>query len=102
MSISKSTVMRTVLLAGGCAALAAALALLALQHVVSGFLLAFAGLSTIAMSETSINYETRFTARSFIDYLRTERAYISALGSVCDAASYLCLAAALISWVALR
>ena len=102
MSIGKSTLTRTVLLAAGCAGLATAMVLLARQQLVAGFLVAFSALSAISLSETGIDYEARYSVRSFFQRLGAGRSYISALGRVCDAASYLCLAAALISWLALR
>lgn len=102
MSISKSVVMRTVLLATGCAALATSLVMLARQHLVPGFLLAFAGLSAISLSQTDIDYETRFTTRTFASAVRTGRSHISTFGWICHITSYITLAAALLSWVALR
>jgi hypothetical protein len=102
MSISKSSVMRMLLLGAGCAAFAAALALLYRQHLVAGFLLAFGGLSAISLSQTDVDYEERFTARAFASSLKTRHSHISTFGWICHVTSYLSLAAALISWVALR
>src|SRR5262249_36738241 len=102
MSLDKSAVFRIVLLAAGCAALATSFLQLLHQHLVQGFLLACGGFSAIAAFETDLDYETRHTARSFIARLRNGRAGISTLGSLCNIVSYFCLAAALISWVALQ
>lgn len=102
MNIDRSSIVRTVLLAAGCAALIVALVLLARQQLAQGFLFAFGGLSAISVSQTDMDYTAGFNARSFINHLATGRTHISALGRICDIASYLCLAGALISWAARR
>ena len=102
MSIKRSTVMRIVLLITGCAVLAAALTQLARQQLVSGFLLAFGGLSGLSLSEMDVDYETRYTIRSFFKGAATRRSPISTLGKLCSITSYFALAAAFISWVALN
>ncbi len=102
MSIKRSTVMRMVLLTSGCAMLAAALIQLVRQQLVSGFLLAFVALSTLALSEMEVDYATRYTARTLLRNGMTRRSPISTLGKLCSITSYFALAAAFISWVALN
>jgi len=102
MSLNQSSVFRTVLLGVGCAALVGSVMLLFQQQLVAGFLLAFAGLSAISAQQTSIDYATRYTARSFLSSMGTGRTHQSTLGMVCNIVSYFCLVAALTSWVALR
>ena len=71
------------------------------QQAVQGFLLAFLGLSIIALAETAIDMRQRLTRHSLGGWLRN-RSYISTLGQLCNIASFFCLAAAIISWIALR
>jgi len=89
------------MLAAGGVAAAGAVVLLARGQLVPGFFLAFAGLSAVAVAETDIDPGARFTAASFTASMRRDRSAISTLGSLCGIASWFCLAAALISWVAL-
>ena len=102
MTISRTYVLRALLLTFGVAVLALCVLMFIRQRIVEGFLLAFVGLSTISLHQTDVDYETRHDAKSFMQRLRTGRSSISTLGWVCDISSYLCLAAALISWLALR
>jgi hypothetical protein len=68
---------------------------------VVAFVAAFLGLSSISVAETEMDATTRLGVRSF-GKLLAGRSQISTLGKLCDIASYFCLAAALISWIALR
>ncbi|MEJ0099115.1 MAG: hypothetical protein WDO12_04970 [Pseudomonadota bacterium] len=102
MSLDRSSVMRLIWTAIGCAALLIALVLLARQQLVVGFLFAFAALSVIGVGQSGLDYSTRYRAKTFIGEITRTRTPISALGKFCVMASYLCLAAAGISWLALR
>jgi hypothetical protein len=93
---------RMLMLAAGCIASAAAVVLLARGQLTPGFFLAFAGLSAVAVAETEVDAGTRFTAASLAASMRRDRSGISTLGSLCGITSWFCLAAALVSWVALR
>ena len=101
MSIDKSPVFRSVLLATGVATLALSLVLLYRQRLAEGFLCAFLGLSAITAFETDIDHEEKHSTRSFITLMRGGSP-VSTLGKLCDITSWFCLAAALISWLALR
>jgi hypothetical protein len=101
MSIDKSSLFRTVLLAAGVAMLALSVVLLYRQRLVEGFLCAFLGLSAVTVFGTEIHYEAKHDTRSFIALMRG-RSPVSTLGKLCDIAAYFCLAAALLSWLALR
>jgi hypothetical protein len=100
MPISKSSAFRTVLLAAGVAALGISIFLFLRRRLVEAFLLAFVGLTSISVSETDLDYTTKFNAQSFGTYL-SKRSDISTFGKLCEIASYFCLLAALLSWVAL-
>jgi hypothetical protein len=69
--------------------------------IAPGFLAAFLGLSAIGAGETDLDVSARLDAGSFGKLLR-DRSQVSTLGKLCDIASYFCLAAAVISWIALR
>jgi uncharacterized membrane protein YjjP (DUF1212 family) len=97
----KSSKFRTMLLAAGVAMLALSLVLLFRQHLVEGFLCAFLGLSAMTVSQSDIDPGAKHDARSFLALMRG-RSQVSTLGKLCDISSYFCLAAALISWLALR
>jgi hypothetical protein len=101
MSNRKSSLFRHVLLAAGIAVLVFSFVLLFRHRLAEGFFCAFLGLSGISASETDIDHGARLDARSFATLMRG-RSSISTLGKLCDITSYFCLAAALISWLALR
>ena len=101
MSNYKTRAFRSVLLAAGVAFLALALVLLFRQRLAEGFLCAFLGLSSVSVFETEFNFGAKLGAGSFTTLMRG-RAPISTLGKLCDITAYFCLAAALISWLALR
>ncbi len=102
MSLDRSSVMRLIWTAVGCAALLTALVLLVRQQLAVGFLFAFVGLSVIGVGQSGLDYSTRYRAKTFITDITTTRTPISTFGKLCIMASYLCLAAAGISWLALR
>ncbi len=66
-----------------------------------GFLVAFGGLSMISVGQSGLDYNERYTAKNFMSSM-SGRVPITAFGRFCSMASFLCLAAAGISWLALR
>jgi hypothetical protein len=101
MKVNRKFMLRVSMLAAGCVGCAAAAVLLARGQLPTGFFLGFAGLSAVAVAETDIDPGARFTGRSLAGSVRGEHSPITTLGSLCGVASWFCLAAALISWVAL-
>ena len=85
----------------GVATIVAAGFVLYRQQAVQGFLVAFVGLSIIGLAETAVDYQQKLTRRSIGNWMGS-RSNISTLGQMCNIASYFCLAAALVSWIALR
>jgi len=92
---------RHLALALGVAGLVLSAVLFHRAHLAPGFLVAFLGLSAIAAGETDLDVTATLNSRSFGKLLRG-RSQVSTLGKLCDIASYFCLAAAIVSWVASR
>ena len=88
-------------LAAGVGASLAAGVLFYRQQIVTGFFVAYLGLSLVATAESSTDFTAEHTWRSFGKLLKG-RSSISTFGKLCDITSYFCLAAALISWLVLR
>jgi hypothetical protein len=97
----KAAAFRQLNRAAGVGALLAAGVLLYRGQLPFGFVVAFFGLSAIVMAESEIDPTQQHTMRSLGRSL-AGRSYVSTLGKLCDIASWFCLAAALISWFALR
>jgi hypothetical protein len=102
MKPNRKFVFRVFMLAAGCVGSAAAAVMLARGQLPAGFFLAFVGMSSIAVAETDIETGARFTVASLATSMRRDRSPVSTLGSLCGITSWFCLAAALLSWVALR
>jgi len=101
MTHSRLSTFRLISRAAGIGALLAVILLFQRRQTAAGFMLAFLALSVIAVAESDIDFTTRLDRRS-LGTLLAGRARISTLGKLCDIAAYFCLAAAVISWVALR
>ncbi len=95
-------ILRAILLTGAIGFLVVAALLFVRGRVTAGFLLAFAGLSTLSLRETDVDYQAQFGARSFLRYLGTGRSHVSTLGMLCHITANFCLLAALICWIVLH
>jgi len=100
-STARTPILRQACRVVGVATIVASGFLLYRQQAVRGFLLAFVGLSVIALAETAIDYQQKHTRGSLGRWIGG-RSYVSTLGQLCNIAAYFCLAAALVSWFALR
>jgi hypothetical protein len=98
---NRTPVLRQVCRAAGIAATVTAGFLLYRQQLVRGFLLAFIGLTVVGLAETALDYQQKLTSRSLGTWMG-RRSHISTLGQMCNIASWFCLTAALISWIALH
>jgi hypothetical protein len=98
---NRTPLLRQICRTAGVAGIVASGLLLYHQQLVWGFLLAFAGLSVVALAETALDYQQKLSRRSIGNWMGS-RSHISTLGHMCNIASWFCLAAALISWFALR